>query len=178
MIKEFLRLVTPGLTILTLQFFSIEPGYSQTATSNQTSNVGNDASFNQILQSNPQLPVTNTNNNSNNFNYPNIYPLNYVPNAHVNTENDFGFNLSAGVNTLDASNVTVYLGIIFQPGRTRHHKLRMSRLRKETEILETQKKIMEGNLTLLQKQIEEASIRLENLKKTSNSSDNLQQSTK
>ena len=30
----------------------------------------------------------------------------------------------------------------------------MSRLQKETEILETQKKIMEGNLTLLQKQID------------------------
>lgn len=173
--KALLRLIYPVLSIFTLQTLNIQPGYSQTATSNQTSNVGNDASFNQILQSNPQLPVNNTNNNSNNFNYPNIYPLNNVPNAYVNTENDFGFNLSAGMNTLDASNVTVYLGIIFQPGRTQDHKLRMTRLRKETEILETQKKIMEGNLTLLQKQIEEASIRLERLKKSSNTSTNTQQ---
>ncbi len=61
---------------------------------------------------------------------------------------------------MNASNVTIYLGIIFQPGSTEDRKLRMSRLRKETEILETQKKIMEGNLTLLQKQIEFYSIRL------------------
>jgi len=168
MIKGLLPLICSGFVLFGLQAFNIEPGYSQTATSNQTSNVGNDASFNQILQSNPQLPVNNTNNNSNNFNYPNVYPLNYVPNAHVNTENDFGFNLSAGVNTLDASNVTIYLSVIFQPGRTKDHKLRMARLRKETEILETQKKIMEGNLTLLHKQIEEASIRLERLKQSSN----------
>ncbi len=170
MMKGLFPLICPILTILSLQALNIQPGYSQTATSNQTSNVGNDASFNQILQSNPQLPVNNTNNNSNNFNYPNIYPLNYVPNAHVNTENDFGFNLSAGVNTLDASNVTIYLGVIFQPGRSEDHKLRMARLRKETEVLETQKKIMESNLTLLQKQIEEATIRLEHLKKSSNTS--------
>jgi len=175
MVKGLLPLICPGLVVVWLQVLNIQPGYSQTATSNQTTNVGNDASFNQILQSNPQLPVTNTNNNSNNFNYPNIYPLNYVPNAHINTENDFGFNLSAGVNTLDASNVTIYLGVIFQPGRTEDHKLRMSRLRKETEVLETQKKIMEGNLTLLRLQIEEASIRLERLQKSSESSTNNQQ---
>ncbi|MCJ8280796.1 MAG: hypothetical protein MJK14_13135 [Rivularia sp. ALOHA_DT_140] len=48
------------------------------------------------------------------------------------------------INTLDASNVTVYLGVIFQAGRTEDYKLRMYCLRKETEILETQKKIMEG----------------------------------
>ncbi|NJL79874.1 MAG: hypothetical protein HC836_14605 [Richelia sp. RM2_1_2] len=175
MSKGLLPLICFGLIVVGLQVLNIQPGYSQTATSNQTSNVGNDASFNQILQSNPQLPVTNTNNNSNNFNYPNIYPLNYVPNAHVNTENDFGFNLSAGVNTLDASNVTVYLGFIFQPGRTEDHKLRMSRLRKKTKVLETQKKIMEGNLTLLHLQIEEASIGLERLQKSSDTSTNNQQ---
>ena len=174
MMKGLLTVIGPGLLVFSLQALNIQPGYSQTATSNQTSNVGNDASFNQILQSNPQVPVNNTNNNSTNINYPNIYPLNYVPNAHVNTENDFGFNLSAGVNTLDASNVTIYLGIIFQPGRTEDHKLRMARLRKETEVLETQKKIMEGNLTLLQKQIEEATIRLERLKNSSNNSTSIQ----
>ncbi|MGB3653252.1 MAG: hypothetical protein WBA41_18805 [Rivularia sp. (in: cyanobacteria)] len=54
------------------------------------------------------------------------------------------------MNTLDASNMTVYLGIIFQPGRTEDRILRMSGLRKETEIFETKKKIMEVNLTLLQ----------------------------
>ena len=74
------------------------------------------------------------------------------------------------MNTLEASNVTVYLGIIFQPRRTDDRKLRMAHLRKETGIMETQKKIMEGNLTLLQKQIESATIHLECLKKSSNNS--------
>ncbi len=71
--------------------------------------------------------------------------------------------------------MTVYLGIIFQPGRTEDCILRMSGLRKETEIFETQKKIMEGNLTLLQKQIQFNSIRLERLQKSSNSSNNREQ---
>lgn len=149
MSKGLLPLICFGLIVVGLQVLNIQPGYSQTATSNQTSNVGNDASFNQILQSNPQLPVTNTNNNSNNFNYPNIYPLNYVPNAHVNTENDFGFNLSAGVNTLDASNVTVYLGFIFQPGRTEDHKLRMSRLRKKNESSRNSKENHGGKFNII-----------------------------
>jgi len=48
------------------------------------------------------------------------------------------------INTLDASNVTVSLSVIFQTGRTEDYKLRMYYLRKETEIIETQKKIMEG----------------------------------
>ncbi len=82
------------------------------------------------------------------------------------------------MNTLDASNAIVYLGIIFQPGRTEDHNLRMSRLQKETEIIETQNKIMEGNLTLLQKQIEFYSIRLEHLQKSSNSFNNREQETK
>ena len=56
MIKGLLPLIYPGLIVVGLQFVNIQTGYSQTSTSNQTSNVGNDASFNQILQSNPQLP--------------------------------------------------------------------------------------------------------------------------
>lgn len=71
------------------------------------------------------------------------------------------------MNTLDASNVTIYLGIIYQPGRTQDHKARMTRLRKETELLEVHKKTMEANLTLLQKQIEEATIRLQRLQQSS-----------
>jgi len=134
---------------------------AQTATSNQNSTIGSNSTFNQVLQSNPQVPVSNVNNT--NFHVPNIYPLQNLPNAYVNTENDFGMNLSVGVNTLDAANTTVYLGVIYQPGRSADHQARMARLRKETEVLEVQKKNMEANLSLLQKQIEEANLRLQKL---------------
>jgi hypothetical protein len=160
-LSNLLGLVPAVLVTLILQAASNYPAYSQTANSNQSTSVGDDSTFNQIMQSNPQIPINNTNNNSTNIN--NRYPLNYLPNAYVNTENDFGFNLSAGVNTLDAANVTVYLGIIYQPGRTEDHNLRMVRLRKETELLESQKRTMEANLNLIQKQIDEAKIRLQNL---------------
>jgi hypothetical protein len=157
------RFVPAVLVALILSDASSYPAYSQTANSNQSTSVGENSTFNQVMQSNPQIPINTTNNNSTNINNPNIYPLNYLPNAYVNTENDFGFNLSAGVNTLDAANMTVYLGIIYQPGRTEDHNLRMSRLRKETELLESQKRTMEANLNLIQKQIDEATMRLQNL---------------
>ncbi|MBW4444789.1 MAG: hypothetical protein KME10_27070 [Plectolyngbya sp. WJT66-NPBG17] len=137
---------------------------AQTATSNQTSSVGSNSTFNQVLQSNPQVPVNSVNNTT--IQVPNIYPLQNLPNAFVNTENDFGINLTVGTNTLDASNVTVYLGLIYQPGRSADHQARMSRLRKETEVLEVQKRSMEANLTLLQKQIEEANLRLQKLQRS------------
>jgi hypothetical protein len=144
------------------------PSTAQTATSNQTGSITNSLNS-PIFQSNPQnqnsipinnqnsLPVNNFNTTSTDVNVPNIYPLQNLPNAYVNTENDFGMNLSAGVNTLDSSNVTVYLGLIFQPGRTASHKARMKRLQKETELLE-------ANLSYLQTQIETAKFQLEQLK--------------
>lgn len=137
---------------------------AQTATSNQNSSVGSNSSFNQVLQNNPQVPVNTINTTT--IRVPNIYPLQTLPNAYVNTENDFGMNVSVGVNTLDASNVTVYLGVIYQPGRSADHQARMARLRRETEVLEVQKKSMETNLTLLQKQIEEANLRLQKLQRS------------
>jgi hypothetical protein len=154
--------VVSGLAIANL-IVSL-PCLAQTATSNQNSTIGNDSTFNQVLQSNPQVPVNSTNTTT--IQVPNIYPLQNLPNAFVNTENDFGMNLSVGVNTLDASNVTVYLGLIYQPGRTDDHRMRMNRLRKETEVLEVQKKTMETNLSLLQKQIEEANLRLQKLQRS------------
>jgi hypothetical protein len=154
--------VVSGLAIANL-IVSL-PGLAQTATSNQNSTIGNDSTFNQVLQSNPQVPVNSTNTTT--IQVPNIYPLQNLPNAFVNTENDFGMNLSVGMNTLDASNVTVYLGLIYQPGRTDDHRMRMNRIRKETEVLEVQKKNMEANLSLLQKQIEEANLRLQKLQRS------------
>jgi hypothetical protein len=150
--------------IATVQFIHIPVCLAQTATSNQNSTVGANSNFNQVLQNNPQVPINSV--NTTNIRVPNVYPLQNLPNAYVNTENDFGMNLSLGVNTLDASNVTVYLGLIYQPGRSADHQARMARLRKETEVLEVQKKNMESNLTLLQKQIEEANLRLQKLQKT------------
>ncbi|BAS56747.1 MULTISPECIES: hypothetical protein [Leptolyngbya] len=150
--------------IATVQFIHNPVCLAQTATSNQNSTVGANSNFNQVLQNNPQVPINSV--NTTNIRVPNIYPLQNLPNAYVNTENDFGMNLSVGVNTLDASNVTVYLGLIYQPGRSADHQARMARLRKETEVLEVQKKNMESNLTLLQKQIEEANLRLQKLQKT------------
>jgi hypothetical protein len=154
--------VASGIAIV--QFIHSPVCLAQTATSNQNSTVGANSNFNQVLQNNPQVPINSV--NTTNIRVPNVYPLQNLPNAYVNTENDFGMNLSVGVNTLDASNVTVYLGLIYQPGRSADHQARMARLRKETEVLEVQKKNMESNLTLLQKQIEEANLRLQKLQKT------------
>jgi hypothetical protein len=81
--------------------------------------------------------------------------------APVNTENDFGFNASVGLNTLDSSNVTVYVGFIFQPGRTDDHNHRMARFRKETKVLETNKKLALSQLSLLEQQIAETKFRLQ-----------------
>ncbi|WP_404790567.1 hypothetical protein [Altericista sp. CCNU0014] len=123
--------------------------------STNDSAIGNNSNQNNVNQ--------NANQNQNIVNNPDriVYPLDgnfYTP---VNTENDFGFNFSAGVNTLDSSNVTLYVGVIFQPGRTADHKARMNRLRKETEILEVQKKTLEARLLLLEKQVKDAGLQLE-----------------
>ncbi len=154
--------VTSGLAIVSV--INSPFCLAQTATSNQNSTIGSNSTFNQILQTNPQVPVNSV--NSTTIQVPNIYPLQNLPNAFVNTENDFGMNLTVGTNTLDASNVTVYVGLIYQPGRSADHQARMSRLRKETEVLEVQKKSMEANLSLLQKQIEEANLRLQKLQRS------------
>jgi len=119
------------------------------------------ANINNAIDGNNNVSVSVPSQNQ--FNVPNIYPLDNNINTPVNTENDFGFNLSMGVNTLDANNVTVYLGFIFQPGRTYSHQVRMNRINKETELLGVQKQIAESQLQLLQKQISEAEMKLQKL---------------
>lgn len=108
----------------------------------------------------------NTLQNQNVVNFPErvISPLDYAIYTPPNTENDFGFNMSVGVNTLDASNVTLYFGLIFQPGRTANHKARMANLLKQTELLELEKVEKENQLKLLELQIEEAELRLQNMR--------------
>jgi hypothetical protein len=140
------------------------PVMAQSTTNNQPTTVGENSSNNLI----DNRPVQNANANtgiSNSINIPNIYPLQNSLVAPVNTENDFGLSASVGLNTLDSSNVTVYLGFVFQPGRTDDHNHRMARLRKETEVLETNKKLAQTQLTLLEQQIAETKFRLQQAQK-------------
>jgi hypothetical protein len=124
-------------------------------TSNQTSTVGNDSSGNTIQQSNPQ--------NNQVITFPNIYPLNPSIQNPVNTENDFGLNFGAALNTLDSRNVTLYVGFVYQPGRTNDHNMRMARMRSETQLIESQKAISQAQLDLLRKQIVEQELKLKKL---------------
>jgi hypothetical protein len=121
-------------------------------TSNQTSTVGNDSSGNTVQQSNPQ--------NNQVITFPNIYPLNPSIQNPVNTENDFGLNFGAALNTLDSRNVTLYVGFVYQPGRTNDHNMRMARMRSETQLIESQKAISQAQL---RKQIVEQELKLKKL---------------
>jgi hypothetical protein len=149
-----------SLPMLVSLLFASLPAMAQTTTNSQPSTIGSNSNNNLI----DNRPVQNANSNTGNANFiniPNIYPLPNSINTPVNTENDFGFNASVGMNTLDSSNVTVYVGIIFQPGRTDDHNQRMARLRKETEVLEANKKLAQTQLNLLEQQIAETKFRLQ-----------------
>jgi hypothetical protein len=165
MLKKFThQFATYSLLVLLSEGLSIYPAVAQSSqqNNNQNSNIGNNSDGNLVLQN------ANQNNSQSRaeVNFPNVFPLDNPINTPVNTENDFGLNLSVGVNTLDSSNVTVYMGIIFQPGRTEDHKNRMNRLRAETEVLESQKQVSQAQLQLLQKQIAEAEILLQRLQQS------------
>ncbi|HEY9873159.1 MAG TPA: hypothetical protein V6D12_06970 [Candidatus Obscuribacterales bacterium] len=162
--KVSTAIILPSLIFLLSEFLLIKPASCQTATQtpNQNSTIGTNSDANVVNQISPQ----NNAQNRNEINFPNIFPLNNPINTPVNTENDFGLNMSVGINTLDAANVTVYLGLIFQPGRTDSHKARMTRLQSETELLESQKQVNQAQLQLLQKQIAEAEVRLQRLQQS------------
>jgi opacity protein-like surface antigen len=128
---------------------------AQAQTSTQNSTVGDNSNGNTVQQSNPQ--------NNQQITFPNIYPLNPVIQNPVNTENDLGINLGAGVNTLDSRNVTIYLGITYQPGRTNDHNARMAKLKSETQLLEAQKQATQTQLELLKQQVTEQEIRIRRL---------------
>lgn len=137
------------------------PALAQVADQSVTPSSTIDGDFNNVFQTPNQNNAQNS--NINEFNVPNIYPLDHPIHTPVNTENDFGFNLSAGVNTLDASNLTFYLGIIYHPGRSDAHEQRMSRLNKETEVLEIQRQIAEAQLQRLRQEISKAERQLQEL---------------
>jgi hypothetical protein len=162
--KDSITLCFYFLVILLSESLLITPALAQTATQNNTPNstIGTNSDANVVNQISPQQNAQNRNE----INFPNIYPLNYPINTPVNTENDLGFNLSAAINTLDANNITVFLGLIYQPGRTASHNAMMARLRSETELLEAQKQLTQTQLQLLQKQVAEAELRLQRLQQS------------
>jgi hypothetical protein len=100
--------------------------------------------------------------NSQQIIYPNI-PINPVFNSPVNTENDLGINLGGAINTLDGRNVTIFLGITYQPGRTDDHNARMAKLKSETQLLESQRIATQTQLQLLKQQVAEQEIRLKRM---------------
>ncbi len=107
--------------------------------------------------------VQNGQSNNQNINYPSI-PLSPVIQNPVNTENDFGLNLGAALNTIDGRNTTIYLGITYQPGRTDDHNARMAKLKSETQVLESQKQITLTQLQLLKQQVAEQEMRLQRMR--------------
>jgi hypothetical protein len=139
-----------------------------TTTSNQNSTIAPDGFQNTVVQTNPQNSnsqngqsnsQTNGQTNSQQISYPAI-PLSPVIQNPVNTENDFGLNFGGALNTIDGRNMTLYLGIVYQPGRTDDHNARMAKLKSETQVLESQKQITQTQLQLLRQQVTEQEIRL------------------
>jgi hypothetical protein len=134
-----------------------------TTTSTPSSSIGDNGFQNSVIQANPQNSNSqNGQSNSQSINYPSI-PLSPVIQNPVNTENDFGLNLGAALNTIDGRNTTIYLGITYQPGRTDDHNARMAKLKSETQVLESQRQITQTQLELLKKQVTEQELRLKRL---------------
>ncbi len=133
--------------------------------SNQTPIIdgsnGGQANGNAVNQGNAQTSQSNSTGqtNSQQVIYPNI-PINPIFQSPVNTENDLGINLGGAINTLDGRNVTVFLGITYQPGRTDDHNARMAKLKSETQLLESQRNATQTQLQLLKQQVTEQEIRL------------------
>jgi hypothetical protein len=71
--------------------------------------------------------------------------------------------LGGALNTLDGRNMTLYLGITYQPGRTDDHNARMAKLKSETQVLESQRQMTQAQLELLKKQVAEQELRLQRM---------------
>ena len=109
--------------------------------------------FNNVIQVPNQNNAQSSNTNNPVFN--NISPL-VTP---ANAEDDFSFNMAVGF----ADDVTVSLGVLFQPGRTRSHRARMEQIAQQTALLTTQREIAEAELQLLRLQVQEAEQKLRSL---------------
>ncbi len=156
------------LSTATLILASLSIGASSVvaqSNSNQTPIIdgsnGGQANGNAVNQGNAQTSQSNSTGqtNSQQVIYPNI-PINPIFQSPVNTENDLGINLGGAINTLDGRNVTVFLGITYQPGRTDDHNARMAKLKSETQLLESQRNATQTQLQLLKQQVTEQEIRL------------------
>ena len=159
LLQKSVSLGLGAVVLLALGELRLKPVMAQNIQDSFTDSfIGDNSDDNNVNQ--------NTLQNQNIVSFPDrvIRPLDQPIYTPPNTENDLGFNFSAGVNTLDATNVTLYFGLIFQPGRTASHKARMAHLREQTALLELEKKTMEGKLRLLETQIEEAELRLQGLR--------------
>jgi hypothetical protein len=161
-----IKYLATTLLMLASLLASNSQSQAQTNNSNQGLTVGDGAFNNAANQSN-----TNQNNNlsngglSNNqqFNYPSI-PIVPVIQNPINTENDFGFNFGGAANTLQGNNMTFYVGITYQPGRTDDHNARMAKLKSETALLESQKYAAQTQLQLLKQQVAEQELRLQRMR--------------
>ena len=142
------------VAVITLALCPIAPALAQTAEQGANTDSHIEGDFNDVVQ----IPNQNNNQNRNinNIEFPDSYPLDNPIYTPPNLENDLGFNMSVGVNTLDAANLTIYLGLIYQPGRTKAHQIRMRKIERETELLQAQKQIVEAELQRLQQQIRSA----------------------
>jgi hypothetical protein len=159
------------LSTATLILASLTIGASSVvaqSNSNQTPIIdgsnGGQANGNAVNQGNAQTSQSNSTGqtNSQQVIYPNI-PINPIFQSPVNTENDLGINLGGAINTLDGRNVTVFLGVTYQPGRTDDHNARMAKLKSETQLLESQRNATQTQLQLLKQQVTEQEIRLKRM---------------
>jgi hypothetical protein len=146
--KKYLSTAT-----LIVSWLVVGANVCQAQNASQNSSIGSNSSGNTIPQNSQQTSIV----------YPNI-PLNPVIQNPINTENDFGLNFGGGINTLDGRNVTLYLGVTYQPGRTDDHNARMAKLKSETQLLESQKQSSQTQLELLKQQVAEQELRLKRMK--------------
>lgn len=146
--KKYLSTAT-----LIVSWLLVGANVCQAQNATQNSSIGSNSSGNTIPQNSQQTSIV----------YPNI-PLNPVIQNPINTENDFGLNFGGGINTLDGRNITLYLGVTYQPGRTEDHNARMAKLKLETQVLESQKQSTQTQLELLKQQVAEQELRLKKMK--------------
>ncbi len=166
-----IKYLSTAILILTGLSIGVPGSFAQ-SNSNQSPIIdgsgGGQANGNAINQGNSQTSQNNSNGqtngqtNSQQIIYPNI-PINPIFQSPVNTENDLGINLGGAINTLDGRNVTIFLGITYQPGRTDDHNARMAKLKSETQLLESQRNATQTQLQLLKQQVTEQEIRLKRM---------------
>lgn len=137
------------LTIVSF-IYAASPSLAQSASQNVRTDSIVEGTSNNVIQipnqNNNQNNAQSSNNNEVDLDLSYIAPLVAPPNS----ENDLGFNLSVGVNS---SETTVFLGLIYQPGRSNAHQTRIKYLNQQIELLEVQTKIAETKLQSLQEQL-------------------------